>query len=176
MLNRNSTVGRPCGFTLIEVMITIAILAMALALGAPAVSTWMQNTQVRTVAESVQNGLQAARNEALRRNQHVEFTISTDTSWTVTAKVPGSADVIVQQRTSHEGSSANVTAALTGSATAAFNGLGRIDNATPLTQVDVASSIAGTKKLRVQLGSGGQIRMCDPDLDLVVTTDPRKCQ
>lgn len=176
MLNRNSTVGKRRGFTLIEAVITVAIAALALALGAPMFGVWIQSTQVRTVAESIQNGLQVARNEALRRNQNVEFTVNANTSWTVTAKVPGSADVIVQQRASTDGSSSSVTATASPSATAAFDGLGRVVNATPLTKVDVAAALTDAKKLRVQLGSGGQIRMCDPALDSVVTNDPRKCQ
>jgi type IV fimbrial biogenesis protein FimT len=170
-----SSVGRQTGFSLIELMIALAIVGIALMLGAPSFSIWMQNTQVRTVSESIQNGLQVTRNEALRRNGRVEFALKTDTSWTVTAKIPGEADVTVEQRAKDEGASANVTATLTpAGGLAVFNGFGRVDNATPLTQVDVQSAVTGTRTLRIQISGGGQIRMCDPDSS-IPNTDPRYC-
>jgi type IV fimbrial biogenesis protein FimT len=158
-------------FTLVEVMVSVAIVALVMALGMPEFKVWLQNTQVRTVAESIQNGLQLARNEAIRRNCNVEFAVSTDTGWTVTAKPP-SGDVVIQKRSATEGASSSVTAALTGSTSATFNGLGRLDNATPLATVDVTSSVSGTKKQKVQVGIGGQVRLCDPD---AATGDPRRC-
>jgi type IV fimbrial biogenesis protein FimT len=158
-------------FTLVEMMISITIVALALALATPEFRIWLQNTQVRTVAESIQNGLQIARNEAIRRNCNVEFTVGTDTSWTVTAKPPSGSEVI-GAKSATEGTSTSVAATVTGSTTATFNGLGRLDNTTPLTAVEVASTVSGTKKLKVQVGSGGQIRLCDPN---AATGDPRRC-
>ncbi|HTY02511.1 MAG TPA: GspH/FimT family pseudopilin [Rhodocyclaceae bacterium] len=160
------------GFTLVELMVTIAILAVLMALGAPQFKAWLQNTQVRTATESIQNGLQLARAEAVRRNCNVEFVVNADTSWSVTAKPP-SGDVPVQSRTANEGSSSSVTAALTGSTKATFDGLGRVVNAGPLTAVTVTSSVT-SQSMTVEVGTGGQIRLCNP---LVTdTTDPRKCK
>ncbi len=65
------------GFTLIEVMIAMAVMAIALALGLPNVSVWIQNTQLKTAAEGVVSGLQLARAEALRRNARVRFQLVT---------------------------------------------------------------------------------------------------
>lgn len=172
--------GRSSGFTLIEVMIALAIVAIALVLGAPEFGIWMQNTKVRNVAESVQNGLQTAHNEAVRRNRPAEFAVNADTSWTVTVKAVDANgqfyDDVVEKRSKDDGSSSSVTLAVTGGGTASFNGLGRVDNATPLTRVDVKSSVTGAKKMAVTVGAGGQIRLCDPSLDSVTTDDPRKCQ
>jgi type IV fimbrial biogenesis protein FimT len=177
MLTSSSPADRRRGFTLIELMVTLAIAAMALALGAPAFGTWMQNTQIRTVAESIQNGLQVARNEALRRNCPVQFNLNNDTSWTVTAK-PSSGDVIVQERTKYEGSSSRISVLVKPNGStpvATYDGFGRRVDATPFTEVDVLSSASGTKLLRLQVkGTGGQIRMCDPAIS--VTSDPRYCQ
>jgi len=128
------------GSTLIELMIGIAIVGTLLALGIPGFSAWIQNTQVRTAAESVQNGLQLARAEAVRRNTDVQLA-QTGANWTVgcaTAIEPG-CPATIQARSGAEGSAnaaitpsevlssgaAAGTAVFTG--TVIFNGLGRVN-------------------------------------------------
>lgn len=64
---------RQRGFTLVELVVTLAVFAMILALAAPGVVDWMSNTRIRNVADSLQNGIQIARGEAVRRNQNVSF-------------------------------------------------------------------------------------------------------
>jgi type IV fimbrial biogenesis protein FimT len=43
----------------------------------PSVGSWLRNTEIRNAAESVSNGLARARNEAVRRNQPVLFSLVT---------------------------------------------------------------------------------------------------
>lgn len=57
------------GFTLIELVVTISLVGVLVALGLPSFSAWIKNSQVRSVAESLQNGLRLAQSEALRRNR-----------------------------------------------------------------------------------------------------------
>jgi type IV fimbrial biogenesis protein FimT len=45
-------------------------------MGVPSFQSWIQNTQIRTAAESVMNGLQIARAEAVRRNVNVRFNLT----------------------------------------------------------------------------------------------------
>ena len=59
--------------TLIELAVTMVILAMLLVAAGPTVSAWMRNTQVRNTASSMLAGLQRARNEAMRRNVPIRF-------------------------------------------------------------------------------------------------------
>jgi type IV fimbrial biogenesis protein FimT len=61
------------GFSLVELIVGVAILGVLLAIAMPAFSNWLRNAKVRTAAESVQNGLQLARAEAVRRNTTVGF-------------------------------------------------------------------------------------------------------
>ena len=61
------------GFSLIELIVGMAILGILMSLGIPAFSDWMRNARVRTTAESALNGLQLARAEAVRRNTTVGF-------------------------------------------------------------------------------------------------------
>jgi type IV fimbrial biogenesis protein FimT len=87
---------RPChhGFTLIELMVTIAILAILIILGFPNYEQWIRNTRIRNAAESIQNGLREARNEASQRGSNVRFQLTgsgTDTAnWTVCQLPPAS--------------------------------------------------------------------------------------
>jgi type IV fimbrial biogenesis protein FimT len=64
------------GFSLVELVVAMAIVAFVMALAIPTFGTWSQNVQIRTVAESIQNGLQLARTEAMRRNTEVRFQLT----------------------------------------------------------------------------------------------------
>lgn len=64
------------GVSLLELMIAIAIGSVLLMLGIPSFKSWIQNTQTRTAAESILNGLQIARTEAVRRNTDVRFNLT----------------------------------------------------------------------------------------------------
>jgi len=164
------------GVTLIELMIGISIMAILIAIGLPSFRSMIQNSQIRTATESIQNGLQLARAEAVRRNEQVNFILGTGTSWTVSTV----AGTTIQSRPSSEGS-VNVTVTVTpaGATTATFNALGRLANPTTApTQFDLdvpttILSASQSRELRVNITSGGQIRTCDPFI--TATGDPRKC-
>ncbi len=166
------------GVSLIELMIGLVILGILLMVGLPSYSAWIQNTQIRTAAESILNGMQLARAEAVRRNANVQLVFGAASSWTVS--VPGGAQI--QTRTSDEGSK-NVTVAMTpaGATTVTFNALGKVvanaDASASITQVAVdvpvaILSAAESRDLRIVVSAGGNIRMCDPN---VAAPDSRSC-
>ncbi len=64
------------GFTIVELMVTVTVLALLMLLGAPSFSNWLQNSQIRTAAEGVLAGAQLARAEAVRRNTPVRFQLT----------------------------------------------------------------------------------------------------
>ncbi|MGH8743100.1 MAG: GspH/FimT family pseudopilin [Burkholderiales bacterium] len=66
----------PHGFTLIELMITVTVIGVLLVAGYPEMSTWLQNTKIRSYAETISNGIQLARAEAVRRNTQVQFVLT----------------------------------------------------------------------------------------------------
>lgn len=66
------------GFTIIEVMISLLVLGILLALGAPSFGEWLQNQQIRAATEATLNGLQLARAAAVQRNVPVRFQFVTD--------------------------------------------------------------------------------------------------
>jgi type IV fimbrial biogenesis protein FimT len=72
------------GFTLIELMIALAIGAILLMLGLPSFNEFLRNSEIRSTTESLVNGLRVARTEAVRRNQLVTFTlVSGGPAWRV---------------------------------------------------------------------------------------------
>lgn len=187
------------GATLAELMIGLAIVALLFAMGAPSFSSWIQNTQIRTSAEAIQNGLQLARAEAVRRNTPVRFQLVSNVtascalataggSWVVSQDDPSGACTstpsdtvvprIIQVRNAAEGSSNAVVAAT--QAVIVFNGLGRV---TPVPagniDIDITNPAGGAcaatgpmRCLRIRVSTGGQIRMCDP---VLASTDPQGC-
>ncbi|MCR4297973.1 MAG: GspH/FimT family pseudopilin, partial [Gallionella sp.] len=172
---------RHLGFSLIELMIGVVILAILMSLAVPSFQAWLQNTQIRNAAESIQNGLQRARAAAVGRNTDVEFVLTAGSSWTI--RVVSSGEVI-ESRSGSEGSkSVSLTAldaALASATTVTFNNLGSVkaanaDASAPFTQVDLDSSVlapADSQELRVTIGFGGNVRMCDPNAP---AGSPRAC-
>ena len=59
------------GFTAIELMVTIAIVAVLAALAAPSFTSWAERWRVRQAAEELQSTLYFARSEAIKRGGDV---------------------------------------------------------------------------------------------------------
>lgn len=59
-------------------MVVLTIVAILLLVGAPQFSIWQANSQVRLVAEALQNDLRQAQGEAVRRNRQVAFVLTND--------------------------------------------------------------------------------------------------
>lgn len=181
---------RQTGFSLIELVIAIVIVGILLAAALPSYRNWIENSQIRTAAESVLSGVQLARAEAARRNANVGFVLSGN-DWTVKVLANGSAssvfytpETVVQSRTSSEGSRHAVISATPGSVSynatnfsgVAFSGLGRMSS-TPASSVTFAITNPtggtcatsaggnGMRCLNVVVETGGRVRMCDPILD-----------
>jgi type IV fimbrial biogenesis protein FimT len=78
------------GVSLIEMMVAVAILAILVMLGIPSYQQWTLNTRIRTVTESIQNGLRLARNEASQKARYVRFQLNSASNWQV-CQLPASA-------------------------------------------------------------------------------------
>lgn len=184
------------GFTIIELMITLTLLSILLAFALPSFSAFIRDSQIRTASSAIENGLQLARAEAVRRNDEVQFNllgtlngaaVAGGTDWSVMASDPATPTVFDQsvqmRRESSASTAARVGVAAAVSATAAtagaglpntitFTGLGRINAATTTRQIDITGA-AGARRLSIQLTPGGEIRMCDPAVSLA--TNPQGC-
>ncbi|MBN8447991.1 MAG: GspH/FimT family pseudopilin [Candidatus Accumulibacter sp.] len=193
------------GFTLIEMVVVVAILGILIGLGASSYSAWIANSRIRTAAETLASGLSAARNEAIKRNRLVGFHLVSDlgagctlsssgTSWVVSLNDPTvqcnidisdtTAPFIVAKKSAAEQASEVTITALNGGGapadTVVFNGLGRVMVAgnNPIARIDIDSSAiaaADTRNLAIQLTPGGLIRMCDPNVPAANPPDTREC-
>ncbi len=178
------------GFSLIELLVGMLILAILASAGAPSFMTWIQNSQLRSAAETISGGLQLARAEAVRRNTSVQFSLmGTDSTWTLgcvnwDADGNGVEDVdvfgiavcpaVIQSRSGLEGTRNAVVAVDNTPVT--FNGMGR---ANTVMTVNVTNTTGGAcapagpmRCLNILVTTGGQIRMCNPALP---NTNPQGC-
>lgn len=79
MLTIVAVARRERGITLIELMVTIAVLALLMMAIIPEIGSWSRNMQIRDTAESFLSGLQRARQTAVTLNRPVTFTLVTTT-------------------------------------------------------------------------------------------------
>ena len=177
------------GFTLLELMVAMVIAALLLTLGLPSFTTFLRNSEVRSTAESISNGLRAARTEATRLNKTISFTIAGggDPGWTVNEFNPATATLVtppLQKYSKLEaGKSAQAVATPANAVAITFNGLGRVISPSPiatpnLQQINVSSAVAGeARTLRIYVDDARGIRLCDPDpaIAALVPPDPRAC-
>lgn len=182
------------GFTLIELMVGVAVVGVMILFMIPSMSAWVQGNQIRSATESIQGALQLARAEAVRRNTPVEMVLTsvaaggTSTDWAIrcvtpSATCPGVAQAVtfIQAKVAGEGSP-NATVIVSPAMSAiVFTGTGRI-SPVPAGNItlNVGHSTANSciadggdyRCLRLVVTPGGQMRMCDPAL---VAPNPRAC-
>jgi type IV fimbrial biogenesis protein FimT len=180
------------GFTLIEMLVTLALIAVLLRLAVPSFTQWIRNAQMRSVAEALQNGVRNAQSEAVRRNRQIVFALTNDEPGeTAEVEADGRNWVIrfVRQagldaddvETFIEGGSFAETArdvAIEGPGAICFNSQGRlVTNATvgigcaaAASSYDVTQAGAD-RSLRITLTVGGQVRMCDPARNIADSLD-----
>ena len=185
---------RSSGFNLIELMVTLTLLGILVALGLPSFTAWIRNQQIRSVTESLQVGLRMAQTESIRRNRTVVL------SFTNAAPALGAAAVAGGKNWSLEtvpqfgeaageyitgGALSDVASGVAIDATPAaaaicFNSNGRVITnsgkgcAAANLVFDVTQANAD-RPLRLILQVGGQLRMCDPHRPVLSSATPDGC-
>lgn len=95
---KNSTQNRTRGFTLIELMVTVAVLAVMASLAAPSFRELLAAQRVRATGYNIVGDLVLARSEAVKRGENVTVTpVSTEwiNGWSV--NVASTAEVLSGQ-------------------------------------------------------------------------------
>jgi len=195
------------GFTLLELVMAVAVMGVLAALAIPVFYTWIQSVKLRSVAEALQNDLRMAQGEAIRQNRPVTFSLisapganspviftsnsagtttspassftalNTGTNWMaytnpvltgeVYRYVAGGDNGNLESPVQIAGSS-GLNSGGTANGTITFNPFGRI----PTDQrFDVTNSPG--RQLRVQVTTGGKVRLCDPNRS--ITSSPDGC-
>ena len=154
------------GFTLLELMITLAVLAVLLSMGLPSLTESMNNNRVLSQTHEMVAMLGFARNEAIRRNASVTIQLNSVTGgWNVIVEDPlNTADVegcaIGQLRCS-----SNTRVGLTtGTNELVFNNRGYIRDGNPWTSETLylqhESCNGNNQRTRIDIMPTGQVSSC----------------
>lgn len=181
------------GFSLVELMVALVMLALLLTAALPGLGTWIANSRVRGVAEEVQNGIRLAQMEAVRRNRQTVFALTNEApaltatpigdgaNWFVRALplTSEAADATFYVQGSAFGQQTGVS--IDGPALICFNSIGRqVANAGTGLGEDCApadpitydiSGAGGDRTLRVEVFLGGRVRLCDKARSIATAPD-----
>jgi type IV fimbrial biogenesis protein FimT len=176
------------GFSLIELVIAITIVALLLLVAVPALQSWVSDARVRTAAESFQNAVRLAQAEAIKRSRTAVVMLTDSTpsidakptkngkKWVVRLLERSTTDDDEESlfvRGGGEASSGDVTVG-GDIALICFNALGQqtdLAGAVNGLAVDcdksdstaVSFSRLGGRTLKVLVNLGGKVRMCDAE-------------
>ncbi|NEZ02729.1 prepilin-type N-terminal cleavage/methylation domain-containing protein [Wenzhouxiangella sp. XN201] len=84
---------RTGGFTIIELIVAIAVLAILLTIGVPSIQQLIKNNRVTAQTNELVSVINFARNESIRRNQSVDMDlISNASGWSAEVRSPDGAE------------------------------------------------------------------------------------
>lgn len=199
--HRASGVASTAGFTLLELIVAIAIFSILVTLAVPTMRVWISNVKVRSTADALQNGLRLAQSEALRRSRQVVFSLTNSTApqTSLTAATNGSnwsvnlvplmtdgSDAATFIQSGVLGATSSSSVAVTGQAEICFNSTGRLvanaatgvaggtctlPTTTPPMFTYNVTLVGADHPLRVEVALGGQVHLCDPSQTLSSTNN-----
>ncbi len=87
------------GFTLIELMVTIAVLAIIVSIAAPNISTQLANQRVKSTTATLTNALKEAKVQSVIRRQNMSITYNNNNTelGTISIKNPSNVEVAKYQ-------------------------------------------------------------------------------
>ncbi len=160
------------GFSLIELMIAVSILAILSAIALPSFLELIAGARLRSTAETFNLGLQLARSEAIKRNAQVFFSFA-DTGWTVGCEnVTTDCPAVIQSKPAGEGSlNITLTANPADATKSTFTGMGRLhvdsagdlnnpDDTPEFDQIDFTSADV-ERQFSLIIRPTGQVKLCD---------------
>lgn len=176
------------GFTIIELMVTVALLGVLLAVAAPSFSTFQRNAELTSFVNSLVAAINSARGEAMKRGRYAMVVPANGANWSsgwivfvdvdgTRAYEAGGSDVLILSR---EAPPSYLTITASAGSTAAdttpymlFDASGYSKNkaggfgALTLSVVrnDVSSGTANSETRRVVVSSTGRVRSCKPAED-----------
>lgn len=171
------------GFSLVELMVTVAIAAILMAIAAPSFSIFIDNQKLLTTATEFYSAVNMTRSEAIKRGTQVTLAANDGTKWTsgwtVFVDTNGNARPDAGETTifTHDATSKNIelTSQFTDGASPYIsytgNGRSRTNANSQQPQAGTISFKLGTAMRRVKVNFLGRARICNPDTDLKTCAD-----
>jgi type IV fimbrial biogenesis protein FimT len=138
------------GFTLLELMVVIAVLAVLVTAGVPGFRDLIQNNRAATQANELVTALYLARSEAIKRSRNVEVVVADlATGWSATVAITGGGGTL--RTVNREGSAITVN-----EATVVFTPTGAPVGGETF-NLQPTGGCTGNKRREVVVGMSGQI-------------------
>ena len=173
------------GFTLIELMVTVTLVAILLAVGVPSFTTFQRNAELTSATNSLLAAINAARSEAMKRGMNAMVVPTDGANWssgwvvfvdknrslayesgsdvTVLASDPPPAYLAVSGNGSTAGSTPYILFDASGYSKLKAGGFGALTFT--IARNDVTGSVLADQTRRVIISSTGRARTCKPSTD-----------
>lgn len=157
------------GYSLIEVMVVVAILAILAGVGAPSLGNWLQSNQIRGQTATLSGLLRSARVEALTRNNSVTLSTSAggsnwkgtvqmylDVSGGNSAFTPADGDILIREM-DLSGGNTSIFGNTPAADYVSFDNEGRLDEADPVVFAVCGRDAVTADGYRIEINVVGRV-------------------